>query len=126
VNRRAGGAWQLEEVTLTPHRPGPPLETFTVRPAKADISLDRKQRHILLHPGDSATARIRQPQRFANNRDEPVTFTVPAAYGEANAGGAAKEGLPANPLARLGFVKTSQGQPPGIRLFCNHSSSPLR
>jgi quercetin dioxygenase-like cupin family protein len=134
--QESGGAYQLYEVTLPPHRPSPPLhyhtdftETFTVKQGKLDIYLDREQRHILLHPGDSATAQIRQLHRFANNRDEPVTFTMetrPAggvvkafqlAYGVANAGGAAKDGLPANPLARLVFVKISQGYLPGVPLL---------
>jgi mannose-6-phosphate isomerase-like protein (cupin superfamily) len=128
-----GGACQLYEVRLPPHRPSPPLhyhvdfiETFTVRQGKLDIYVDREQKHLLLQPGDSATAHLRQPHRFSNDHDEPVVFTIktePAggvvkafqlAYGIANDGGAAKDGLPKNPIARLVFVKTTQGYLPGI------------
>jgi hypothetical protein len=75
---------------------------------------------------ESATAQIWQPHGFANDHDEPVVFTVetkPAggvvkasqvAHGIANDGGAASDGLPKNPGARLVFVKTAQGYLPGI------------
>jgi len=36
------------------------------------------------------------------------------AYGIANDGGAARDGLPKNPIARFVFVKTTQGYLPGI------------
>jgi Cupin domain len=102
------------------------IETFTVKRGKLDIYLDRDEKHLLLEPGESTTAQIRQPHRFANDHDEPVTFTVktePAggvvkafqlAYGIANNGGATRDGLPKNPIARLVFVKTAQGYLPGI------------
>lgn len=128
-----GGACQLYEVRLPPHRPSPPLhyhvdfiETFTVKQGKLDIYVDRDQKHLLLQPGESATAHLRQPHRFANDYDEPVIFTIktdPAggvvkafqlAYGIANDGGAANDGLPKNPIARLVFVKTTQGYLPGV------------
>ena len=127
------GAYQLYEVGLPPHRPSPPvhyhedfIETFTVKEGKLDIYVDRDQKHLLLQPGESATARVRQSHRFANDHDEPVIFTIetkPAggvvkafqlAYGIANDGGAARDGLPKNPIARLVFVKTAQGYLPGI------------
>lgn len=133
------GACQLYEVRLPPHRPSPPLhyhvdfiETFTAKQGKLDFYLDREQKHLVLQPGESATARIRQPHRFANDHDEPVTFTIktePAggvvkafqlAYGIANDGGAAKDGLPKNPIARLVFVKTTQGYLPGIPRALQH------
>lgn len=127
-----GGACQLYEVLLPPHRPGPPLhyhvdfiETFTVTQGKLDIYVDKDQKHLLLQPGESATAHIRQPDRFANDHDEPVIFTIktkPAgdvvafqlAYGIANDGGAARDGLPKNPIARFVFLKTTQGYLPDI------------
>jgi quercetin dioxygenase-like cupin family protein len=128
-----GGSCQLYEVGLPPHRPSPPLhyhvdfiERFTVKEGKLDIYVDRDQKHLLLQPGESATAQIRQPHRFANDHDEAVIFTIgtePAggvvkafqlAYGIANDGGAARDGLPKNPIARLVFVKTTQGYLPGI------------
>jgi len=71
-------------------------------------------------------AEIRQPHRFANEHNEPVIFTIktkPAggvvkafqlAYGISNDGGAARDGLPKNPIARLVFVKTTQGYLPDI------------
>jgi mannose-6-phosphate isomerase-like protein (cupin superfamily) len=128
-----GGACQLYEVRLPPHWPSPPMhyhvdftETFTVKEGKLDIYVGREQKRLLLLAGESVTAEIRQLHRFANEHDEPVTFTVetkPAggvvkafqmAYGIANDGGAAKDGLPKNPIARLVFVKTAQGYLPGI------------
>jgi quercetin dioxygenase-like cupin family protein len=127
------GLSHLYEVFLPPHRPSPPLhyhvdftETFAVKQGKLDFYEDRDQKHRLLQAGESATAQIRQPNRFANNHDEPVTFTVntkPAdgvvkafqlAYGISNDGGAARDGLPKNLIARLVFVKTTQGYLPGI------------
>ena len=42
----------------------------------SDIYVDRDQKHLLLLPGDSATAHIRQPHRFADDHDEPVIFTI--------------------------------------------------
>ena len=131
-----GGACQLYEVYLPTHRPLPPLhyhvdftETFTVKEGRLDIYLDRGQKRVLLQPGESATAQIGQLHRFANDHDEPVIFAVetkPAggvarafqlAYGIANDGGAAKDGLPKNPIARLVFVGTAQGYLPGIPLM---------
>ena len=127
------GVCQLYKVFLPPHRPSPPLhyhvdftETFTVKQGKLDFYVDSDQKHLLLQPGESATAQIRQPHRFANNRDEPVIFTIktkPAggvvkafqlAYGISNDGGAARDGLPKNPIARLVFAKTTQGYLPAI------------
>jgi hypothetical protein len=40
------------------------------------IYVDRDQKYLLLLPGDSATAHIRQPHRFADDHDEPVIFTI--------------------------------------------------
>ncbi len=69
-----------------------------------------------------------QPHTFGNDRDEWTTFTVETrppggvvaafqmAYA-AKAGGAAKDGLPRNPIARLEFIRTSQGFLPGVPLF---------
>lgn len=130
-----GGACQLYEVFLPPRRPSPPLhyhldftETFTVKEGKLEIYVDRDQKRLLLHPGESVTAHVRQPHRFANDHDEPVIFTIktePAggvvrafqlAYGLANNGGSAGDGLPRNRLARLVFIKTAQGYLPGIPL----------
>jgi hypothetical protein len=65
---------------------------------------------------------------FANERDEAAVITVetkPAggvvkafqlAYGVANYGGAANDGLPRNPLVRLLFIRISQGFVPGVPL----------
>jgi hypothetical protein len=92
------------------------------------IYLGKDAKHLVLKPGESATANIRQLHRFANDRDEPVIFTIntePAggvvkafqlAYVIANDGGAARDGLPSIPIARLVFVKTTQGHLPGIPL----------
>ncbi len=128
-----GGACQVYEVRLPPRRPGPPLhyhvefiETFTVKQGKLDMYLGRDEKHLVLQPGESATAQIGQPHRFANHHEEPVIFTIetrPAggvvkafqlAYWIANDGGADSDGLPKNPIARFVFFKTTQGYLPGI------------
>jgi len=94
---------QLYEVCQPPHRPSSPLhypvdfiETFTVKQGQLDIYVDRDQKHLLLLPGDSATAHIRQPHRFANNHDEPVIFTIKTEP----AGGVGKAFRPAYGIAR--------------------------
>jgi hypothetical protein len=75
------------------------------------------------------TAEIGQPHTFGNDRDEWTTFTVETrppggvvaafemAYAVANAGGAAKDGLPRNWIARLNFIRISEGFLPGVPLF---------
>ena len=82
-----------------------------------DIYLGRERRHILLKPSESSTAQIGQPHTFANQANKPSVTTVetrPAggvvkafqlAYAVANDGGAAKDGLPKNPLVRLLFIR---------------------
>ena len=104
------------------------VETFTVKQRKLEVYLGKDEKHLVLKPGGSATAHIRQPHRFANDRDEPVIFTINTdptggvvkafqlAYGIANDGGAARDRLPSNPIARLTFVKATQGYLPGIPL----------
>lgn len=78
-----GGTCQLYEVHLPPNRPSPPLhyhvdftETFTVKSGKLDFYVGTEQRRLSLQPGDSITAQLRQPHRFANDHDEAVRFTV--------------------------------------------------
>lgn len=134
------GALQLYRVHLPPHRPSPPLhyhlaftETFTAQEGTLDIYLGRERQHILLKPGESATAEIGQPHTFANHANAPSVMTVetkPAggvvkafqlAYGVANDGGAAKDGLPKNPLVRLRFIEISQGFLPGIPLWAQRT-----
>ena len=77
------GACRYFEVCLPPYRPCPPLhyhvdfiETFTVKQGQLDIYVERDQKYRPLLPGDSATAHIRQPHRFADDHDEPVIFTI--------------------------------------------------
>jgi hypothetical protein len=96
-----------------------------------DFYLGRERRRVTLAPGQSVTAEIGQPHTFGNDRDEWITFTVETrppggvvaafqmAYAIANAGGAAKDGLPRNPIVRLDFIRTSQGFLPGVPLFCS-------
>ena len=67
------GACQLYEVFLPPRRPSPPLhyhvdfiETFTVEQGKLDIYVGRDQKHLILQPGESVTAQIRQPNGMRN------------------------------------------------------------
>jgi hypothetical protein len=121
------------EVHLPPHRLGPLLhyhvdfiETFTVKQGRLDLYVGKEQKHLPLAAGESGTAQIRQPHRFANDHDEAAIFTIetrPAAgvvkafqfaYRIANAGGAARDGLPKNLIARLVFIKTAEGYLPGI------------
>lgn len=130
------GALQLYRVHLPAYRPGPPLhchlvfsETFTVLEGTLDMYLDRERRHVRLRAGESVTAEVRQLHTFANNADGPCIMTVetrPAggvvkafqiAYGVANSGGAAEDGLPKNRLIRLRFIGISQGFLPGAPLM---------
>jgi hypothetical protein len=94
-----------------------------------DFYLGRKRRRVTLGIGQSVTAEIGQPHAFGNDRDKWTTFTVETrppggvvaafqmAYAVANAGGAAKDGLPRNPILRLVFIRMSQGFLPGVPLF---------
>jgi quercetin dioxygenase-like cupin family protein len=130
------GTRQLYQVYLPPHRPSPPMhyhlnftENFSVLEGKLDLYLGSRRKHVILNPGESLTAQIRQPHTFANERDSPALImidTLPAAgvvrafqlaYGVANDGGASPDGLPKNPLIRLLFVRMTQGFLPGIPLF---------
>jgi len=130
------GALQVYRVVLPPHRSGPPLhyhiafrETFAVEEGTLDIYVGRKRTHIVLKPGDRATAQIGQPHTFANHSGERSVIKVetkPAggvvrafqlAYAVANAGRASADGLPRNPLLRLRFIQISQGFLPGIPLW---------
>jgi quercetin dioxygenase-like cupin family protein len=131
-----GGVRQLYAVRVPPRRPSPPLhyhvaftETFTVMEGALDFYLGRSRQRVTLRPGQSVTAEMGQPHTFGNDRDEWTTFTVETrppggvvaafqmAYAVANAGGAAKDGLPRNPIARLVFIRRSQGFLPGVPLF---------
>lgn len=131
--RESGGVRQLYAVLLPAHRPSPPLhyhvaftETFTVTEGTLDVFLGRERRRVTLTAGESVTAELRQPHTFANDRDLPVRFTVETrppggvvgafqmAYAVANAGGAAKDGLPRRPLMRLRFIRQAQGFVPGV------------
>ena len=131
--QESGGARQPYEVRMPGRRPSPPLhyhvaftETFTVKEGRLDVFLGRERRRVTLAAGESATAEIGQPHTFANDRDTPVILTVETrppggvvrafqmAYAIANAGAAAKDGLPGNPLLRLLFIRTSEGFLPGI------------
>jgi len=77
----------------------------------------------------SPESNLKRSFSYANDRDEPAIITIetkPAGgvvkafelpYGIANERGAAKDGLPKNPIARLVFIKTSQGYLPTIPRF---------
>src|SRR6266496_1781422 len=79
-------------------------------------------------PQESVTAEIRQIHTFGNDRDEWTTIAIdtrPAggvvkafqlAYGIANEGGGAEDGLPKSLLSRLIFIRTSEGFLPQIPL----------
>ena len=132
----SGGVRQLYAVRIPPRRPSPPLhyhvaftETFTVMEGALDFYLGRERRRVTLGPGQRVTAEIGQSHTFGNDRDEWTTFTVDTrppggvvaafemAYAVANAGGAAKDGLPRNLIARLNFIRMSEGFLPGVPLF---------
>jgi mannose-6-phosphate isomerase-like protein (cupin superfamily) len=131
-----GGARQLYEVHIPPRRASPPLhyhlaftETFRVLQGALDLYVGRERRHFVLTPQESLTAQIGQLHTFANERDSPAVITIetkPAggvvqalqlAYGVANDGGAARDGLPGNPIARLVFIRMSEGFLPRIPIF---------
>jgi mannose-6-phosphate isomerase-like protein (cupin superfamily) len=131
-----GGAKQLYRVRLPGWRPSPPLhyhldftETFSVLEGRLDLFVGPERKHFVLEPNESLTVSIGQLHTFANLRQETSTITVetiPAggvvkafnlAYGVANDGGAAKDGLPKNLLVRLMFIRISQGFLPTIPLF---------
>jgi mannose-6-phosphate isomerase-like protein (cupin superfamily) len=132
----SSGVRQLYAVRIPPHRPSPPLhyhvafaETFTVMEGALDFYLGRGRRRVTLGPGQRVTAEIGRPHTFGNDRDEWTTFTVETrppggvvasiamAYAVANAGDAAKDGLPRNLIARLNFIRISEGFLPGVPLF---------
>jgi mannose-6-phosphate isomerase-like protein (cupin superfamily) len=131
-----GGARQLYEVHLPPRRPSPPLhyhlafaETFQVVEGALDMYLGRERNHVVVHPEEKLTAEIGQLHTFANERDTPAVITIetkPAggvvrafqlAYGVANDGGAARDGLPRNPIIRLVFIRMSEGFLPRVPLI---------
>lgn len=135
-----GGTSNKYEILLPPHRPSPPLhyhtkfiEIFTVQKGTLDFYLGKEERHVRLTDGQRITAEIRQLHRFANDHDDPVIFTVEAlpagglvkafqlAYEIANEGKADHEGLPANFLVRLYFIKLSGGYLPAIPIFFQRS-----
>jgi mannose-6-phosphate isomerase-like protein (cupin superfamily) len=138
--QESGRARQLYAVRAPPRRPSPPIqyhvafaERFTVMEGALDFYLGQERRRVTLAPGQSVTAEIGQPHTFGNDREEWTTFTVETrppggvvaafqmAYAVANAGGAAKDGLPRNPIARMVFIRTSQGFLPGVPLFLQRS-----
>jgi hypothetical protein len=133
-----GGVRQLYVVRIPPRRPSRRciITSLSRRHLRfmegvLDFYLGRPQRRVTLRPGQSVTAEIGQPHTFANDRDVWTTFTVETqppggvvaafqmAYAVANAGGAAKDGLPRNPITRLAFIRRSQGFLPGVPLFCS-------
>jgi hypothetical protein len=88
--------------------------------------LGHHKSHMALGPGDSHTVQIGELHTFANDREEWTLITVDTrpcagvvrafelAYGVANDGGAAKDGLPRNPLVRQIFIGTSEGFLPQV------------
>jgi quercetin dioxygenase-like cupin family protein len=130
------GARQLYQALVPPRTQGPPrhyhpafVETFSVIEGMLDVYLGRERRHILLKPGESVAVPIGQLHTFGNERDEPAVITVetqPAggvargfqlAYGVANDGRAAEDGLPKSLLIRMLFIRTCGGFVPGVPLF---------
>jgi mannose-6-phosphate isomerase-like protein (cupin superfamily) len=129
-------SFQRYQVVLPPHRPSPPLhyhlafaETFTVVAGTLTMYLGRERQESTLTVGRSLTAEVRVCHTFSNDREQPCTMIVttrPAggvvnafrlAYGIANEGGSAADGLPKNPLVRLRFIQISQGFIPQLPLI---------
>jgi quercetin dioxygenase-like cupin family protein len=129
-------SYQRYQVVLPPRRPSPPLhyhlaftETFTVMDGTLTMYLGREKQKSTLTAGQSLTAEVGVCHTFSNDRDEPCTMSVttrPAggvvnafrlAYGIANEGGSAADGLPKNPLVRLRFIQISQGFIPQLPLI---------
>ena len=81
-----------------------------------------------MNPQEKLTAQIGRLYTFSNERDVAAVTTIetiPAggvvrafelAYGVANDGAAAKDGLPKNPIVRLVFIRMSEGFLPRIPL----------
>jgi len=132
----SGNAFQLYEVRLPKGLRGPPVhyhmdftETFTVKQGTLEFYLDANERRLPLSPGGQVTAQIGQLHRFANEHDQEVIFTVETrppggvvkafqlAWGIANSGGSAPDGLPRNLLARLLFIRIAEGYAPGVPLI---------
>jgi hypothetical protein len=44
-------------------------ETFSALEGKLDLYLGRQRKHLILNPGESVTAQLRQLHTFANERD---------------------------------------------------------
>ena len=124
------------EIFLPAFRPSPPLhyhtdftETFTVIKGALDFYTGREEKHTRLKPGESITAGLNELHRFANDHPYPVVFTVEAkpaggivkafqlAYGVANDGGAAQDGLPESKLTRFYFIRLSGGYLATVPLF---------
>jgi mannose-6-phosphate isomerase-like protein (cupin superfamily) len=131
-----GGTRQLYRVCLPRHRPSPPLhyhlafsETFTVIEGSLAMYLGRDHRKVRLSRGESVTAAIGEPYTFANDsahecviavETQPAGGVVKAfqlAYAIANLGGAARDGLPKNPVIRLRFIQIGQGFLPSMPLM---------
>lgn len=128
-----GGLRQIYQVELPTHRTSPPLhyhvaftETFSVVEGSLDIYIGKDRQHRQLKKGENITVMKFQLHTFENSSDTSCVMRVETkppggvvqafqiAYGVANDGNAAKDGLPANPIVRLRFVQISQGFLPRI------------
>ena len=123
-----GGTRNKYEITMPPHSRGPYvhfhtefIEVFTVTQGQLDFYLGDDQACTPLTAGQSMTAQLGQLHTFHNHSDAPVAFTVegvPAggfvrafqlACGVAREGRAGQDGLPANILEKLYFVRLTRG-----------------
>lgn len=131
-----GGARNKYEITMPAHADGPYAhfhtefkEVFTVTKGTLDFYLGNDKVLTTLTEGQSITAEIGQLHAFKNNSDAPVSFTVegiPAggfvnafqmACGVAKEGKAGADGLPANLLEKLYFIRLTRGFLPRVPVF---------
>ena len=128
-----GGASNKYEIAMPAYADGPYAhfhtefkEVFTVTKGVLNFYLGNEKALTTLTEGQHITAEIGQLHAFKNNSDKPVSFTVegiPAggfvnafqlACGVANEGKAGKDGLPANLLEKLYFIRLTRGFLPRV------------
>ena len=134
--KETGGASNKYEITMPAYADGPYAhfhtefkEVFTVTNGVLDFFLGNEKVLTTLAEGQRITAEIGQLHAFNNTSNAPVSFTVegiPAggfvnafqmACGVANDGKAGADGLPANLLEKLYFIRLTRGFLPRVPVF---------
>jgi mannose-6-phosphate isomerase-like protein (cupin superfamily) len=127
------GKFQRYEVMLPARRESPPLhhhtmftESFAVKQGSLDFYVGKERKLVRIAAGEQIDVAIGRLHTFANSSDEMchmvVTTRPPGeildafklAYGIANDGGAAADGLPRNRVLRMRFIQLSGGYLPSI------------